>query len=116
MSVLIEFSDKAEIFCLNDEKMEVITSMNILLFISVDWSNWTEWTEWSQCSKSCGNGIQTRNRTKTTANITETETEQKECNLKPCPGKGSVLIFQINDMDEVLRHHIVNLNIFPLQI
>ena len=95
----------------------MVTRMKYFFSSKIDIDDhWSKWSEWSQCSKSCGNGTQTRNRTRNRTSINETETEQKECNLKPCPGKGSVLIFQINDMDEVLCHHIVDLNIFPLRI
>ena len=62
---------------------------------------WAEWETWSSCSKSCGDGIQTRKRTIENPELIyeHQETsyvpfglecdaeEDKKCNLEPCPGK-----------------------------
>ena len=53
---------------------------------------WGLWKSWSACTKSCGGGTRTKNRTKS---ITEAYggtclgnwTETQECNEQNCPGK-----------------------------
>ena len=53
---------------------------------------WTSWNSWSNCTKSCGGGTRTKNRTKS---VTEAyggtcqgnTTETQVCNEQKCPGK-----------------------------
>ena len=50
------------------------------------------WTQWSECSATCGNGIETRNRNVTTQTVNEGKecphlNESRACNTNPCTGK-----------------------------
>jgi len=54
--------------------------------------NWASWGSWSGCSKTCGAGTKTRNRTCTNPapahggqQCDESMSESKTCNTKPCP-------------------------------
>ena len=68
---------------------------------------WGLWKSWSACTKSCGGGTRTKNRSKS---ITEAYggtclgnwIETQECNMQNCPGK-FVLIFLI-DLVLILIH------------
>lgn len=49
----------------------------------------SEWSNWSICSKSCGLGFQTRNRSYLSENLNcsiENLSENKDCNPQCCPG------------------------------
>ena len=62
---------------------------------------WAEWESWSSCTKSCGDGIETRKRTIRNPELIyefqetsyvpfglECEAEEdRDCNLESCPGK-----------------------------
>ena len=53
---------------------------------------WSSYTEWSDCSKSCGGGTKTSNRTILQSPINGgqecvgTALKTDTCNLDPCPG------------------------------
>ena len=54
---------------------------------------WSEWSEWSDCSKTCGGGTQTSNRTITQfaehggKECRGEASKNKSCNRNICPGK-----------------------------
>lgn len=55
---------------------------------------WTRWSEWNQCSTTCGNGTQTRNRSCTDPipqyggeDCSGDTIETKRCHLRHCPGE-----------------------------
>ena len=56
---------------------------------------WSAWGKWSLCSKSCGNGLQERNRTKATKakhggkECAGSNNERISCNNGNCPGTTS---------------------------
>ena len=60
---------------------------------------WGIWSEWGTCSKTCGNGTKTRNRTKlvvedVTGACNGTSMESDSCNPIACPGKIIVTNYQ----------------------
>ena len=67
-----------------------ITVVHTTIPFSVD-CEWEEWFSWSPCNPSCGNGNQTRTRTRIRALFggkkCEGNPEQaRNCSVKPCPG------------------------------
>ena len=62
-------------------------------FFSVDGS-WSEWRSWSVCTRSCGEGTQTRSRTCSNPRPAHggrrclgSPAEKRSCNTNGCPGK-----------------------------
>ena len=53
---------------------------------------WNHWGEWSTCSKNCGGGQQSRNRTKNNVAVNDGEPcmgnhqDVQSCNVNACPG------------------------------
>ena len=61
------------------------------IFVSVD-CIWSSWSNWNFCSKSCGNGIRTRSRSKTQlekngGSCSGQGSDSQSCTIKDCPGK-----------------------------
>ena len=60
---------------------------------------WNEYGQWSECSRTCGDGLQTRNRTIKTlaanggAECTGFSTDYEVCNVMVCPKFGMILTF-----------------------
>ena len=74
-------------------------------FISVD-GGWSEFGQWGECSKPCDGGQQSRSRTCTNpppahggAQCPGDEKETQPCNLQPCPGKRTVFLINVRDID-----------------
>ena len=67
---------------------------------------WASWNSWSICTKACGGGTRTKNRTKS---VTEAyggacqgnATETQVCNEQKCPGKIASYLFDTNCIDIV---------------
>ena len=58
----------------------------------LDSCSWGQWGEWEDCSVTCGNGTQERNREITQQSLvgnecTGNERESRSCNSSGCPGK-----------------------------
>ena len=82
-----------EIYCTN-ENFEIVEKE----YPSLEWAGWGSW---SSCTKSCGDGIETRKRTIRNPELIyeHQETsyvpfglecdaeEDRHCNMEPCPGK-----------------------------
>ena len=63
----------------------------IEFFVSVN-CIWSNWSNWDSCSKSCGNGIRTRSRSKTVlekygGSCSGQASNSQSCIIKDCPGK-----------------------------
>lgn len=65
----------------------------LFLLITVD-GGFSDWSEFSKCTKSCGGGVQSRNRKCTNpvpshggSACDGLFTESQNCNIAPCPGK-----------------------------
>ena len=67
-----------------------------LLFVSAINGNYSVWSAWSQCSRSCGGGFKSRNRTCTDPTPSMggkdcselgPDMETKECGTTPCARK-----------------------------
>ena len=54
---------------------------------------WAEWEAWQTCSHTCGDGSQSRTRTKEQqaqhggSDCEGSDTESQACNIKSCPSK-----------------------------
>ena len=70
------------------------TSMTLITLVDCEWG---DYGDWSECSESCGNGTEFRDRVvKISAqhggqNCTGEAREQKQCNTHPCAGKEYLL-------------------------
>ena len=70
-----------------------INNIQLAFWFSVD-GNFTQWTAWSQCSKTCGNGFQTRYRSCINPppsnggrDCVGPRNETQECIIEPCVRK-----------------------------
>lgn len=67
-------------------------------FLSVN-GRWSKWAAWSKCSRTCGQGKQTRNRTCTNpppkygGTCVGPATQTKSCLVKKCPGLWNLKCF-----------------------
>ncbi|RUS78774.1 hypothetical protein EGW08_013458 [Elysia chlorotica] len=63
------------------------------------YGQWSDWTEWSQCTRTCGGGIQFRNRACTSTNDVEAcrgvYADAKSCNEDPCDQQNSLHADQV---------------------
>ena len=96
--------EKLDRYCKNSlpNDMQVIHSIShsersdfFLLFFHIVNGNYSNWGPYGQCSKSCGGGVKTRNRTCTNpppanggedCSVLGPDTSTMECNIQGCPG------------------------------
>ena len=69
-----------------------------ILCFAVD-AYWDSWQEWNDCSKSCGNGSQSRTRECILgkyggSNCTGQYLESQNCNTQPCPGTSCIEFYK----------------------
>ena len=77
------------------------------LTISVN-GGWTNFGSWSECTKTCGTGTQSRNRTCTNpapqyggADCTGDAEESRDCNTQPCPSKNHYVDFTAGKVTKI---------------
>ena len=71
-------------------RLKVVTSLCWFTVVNCEWA---EWEEWQSCNPSCGDGTQTRTRTKAETaqhggtDCDGSDTDTQDCNAKPCPSE-----------------------------